>query len=135
MEDGEFSVENFYRFVGERKLMGARCKRCGKVIVPPRPICPECYSRDLEWVELSGKGTVETFTIIHVPTLLFEGKEPYAVAIVKLDEGPKIPGVVQGVASPDQLKIGDRVHVEFDTNPQKVPESWPSWPRYYFVKD
>ena len=136
MEELEFSVESFYRLIAEKKFMGARCKKCGRVLVPPRPVCPHCYSKELEWVELSGKGTVESFTIIHVPTVLLQGREPYTVAVVRLDEGPRIPGIVKDVKSPEEISIGDRVRVEFE-EPAELPPgvTWPKWPRYVFVKE
>lgn len=135
MEDREFTTESFYKFVGERKLMGARCRKCGNLMVPPRPVCPKCYSRDMEWVELSGKGIVESFTIIHVPTVLLKGREPYTVAVVKLDEGPRIPGIVVGVQDPNRIKIGDRVEVDFEEAGELPPGiTWPTWPRYIFVR-
>ena len=46
-----FTIEQFYRFVNEGKLMGAKCKKCGKIMLPPRPICIQCYSENLEWIK------------------------------------------------------------------------------------
>ena len=54
---------------------------------------------------------------------------PYAVGIVKLENGLKIPGMVRGVA-PDQIKIGMPLTIEFGTS--AASQQWPQWPRYYF---
>ncbi|RLF21109.1 MAG: hypothetical protein DRJ68_04270 [Thermoprotei archaeon] len=124
------TVESFYKFVAEGKLMAVKCKKCGKIIAPPRPVCDGCLSRDLEWVQLKGEGELVTFTIIHVPPVQFASMAPYTVAVVKMDEGPKLPGIVKGVTQPDQLKIGMRMKVVFEPAPQQ--QTWPQWPRYYF---
>ena len=49
------------------RLEASRCKRCGKVSYPKRPICPSCRDRDNETMYLSREGTVITSTVIHVP--------------------------------------------------------------------
>jgi len=123
-----FTIESFYKLVAERKLMAARCRKCGELLVPPRPMCPHCYSRDLEWTQLKGEGELLTYTVIHVSPKRFENMIPYAVGIVKLVEGPKLPGMIRGI-EPDKIKIGMKVKVDFDT---ALPSEWPQWPRYYF---
>lgn len=73
---------------------------------------------------------VVSFTIINVPPAQFASLAPYAVAVVKLDGGPKLPGIGKGVAQPSQLKIGMRVRTVFEKAPSQ--QTWPQWPRYYF---
>lgn len=124
------TIESFYKYVAEGKLMGAKCRKCGKVMVPPRPLCENCMAKDVELVQLKGEGEVISFTVIHVPPTQFASMAPYTVAVVKLDEGPKIPGIIKGVAQPDQLRIGMRVKVVFEQ--ASLPQTWPQWPRYYF---
>lgn len=93
------------------KLLGLECKHCGEMNVPPRKVCLACASEDLEVVELSGKGSVETFTVVRVPP---EGREaPYVVGMVSLDEGPWVVCNILGL-EPDQAKmdlIGRRVRL------------------------
>ncbi|MEM4576012.1 MAG: Zn-ribbon domain-containing OB-fold protein [Candidatus Nezhaarchaeales archaeon] len=125
------TIESFYKFIAEGRLMGVKCKKCGNVMVPPRPLCDKCLSRDVEWVQMKGEGELVTFTIIHIPPPQFASLAPYTVAIVKLDEGPKISGIVKGVTQPNQLKIGMRMKVAFEQTP--LPQTWPQWPRYYFA--
>ena len=125
------TIESFYKFIAEGKLMGVKCKKCGNVMVPPRPLCDKCMSRNLEWIQLKGEGELVSFTIIHVPPIQFASMAPYAVAIVKLDEGPKIPGMVKGITQPNQLKIGMRMKMVFE-QALTQQQGWPQWPRYYF---
>lgn len=126
------TIESFYKFIAEGKLMGVKCKKCGNIMAPPRPICDKCLAKELEWIQLKGEGELVTFTIIHVPPAQFASMAPYAVAIVKLDEGPKLPGMVKGVTRPDQLRIGMRMKVVFEQTPAQAQQGWPQWPRYYF---
>ncbi|MCK5563360.1 Zn-ribbon domain-containing OB-fold protein [Candidatus Bathyarchaeota archaeon] len=123
-----FTIESFYKLIAEGKLMAAKCRQCGKLFVPPRPMCTDCYSKDLEWTQLKGEGELLTYTIIHVSPKQFESMVPYAVGIVKLTEGPKLPGMICDI-EPDKISVGMKLKVDFNTT---LPSKWPRWPRYYF---
>ena len=122
------NVENFYKYCAERKLMGVKCKNCGALICPPREICPKCFTGFLEWTELVGQGKLLTYTIIHFPPSQFQALAPYAVGIVRLDDGPHLPGMIKNVKLED-LRIGMVLQVDFET---AIPKEWPRWPRYFF---
>ena len=124
-----FTIESFYRFVKEGKLMGARCDKCGQILVPPRPMCPNCFSKDLSWKELPRQGKLLTYTIIHVSPKQFQSMAPYAVGIVKFEEGAQLPGALRNVAL-DAVKVGMNLTVDFEK--ETTSEEWPQWPRYYF---
>jgi len=123
-----FTIENFYHFAKEGKLMAAQCDKCGTLLVPPRPVCTNCLSKDLEWIKLKPKGKLLTYTVIHVASPRFQSLAPYAVGIVKLEDGPNLPGMIKGI-EPENIKVGMDVLVDFDTN---IPAEWPMWPRYFF---
>ncbi len=123
-----FTIEQFYKFASERKLMAAKCKECGTVLLPPRPMCTKCFSSDMEWVELKSKGKLLTYTVIHVSPKQFELLIPYAVGIVELEDGLKLPGMIRGV-EPKKISVGMDLKVDFDTT---IPSEWPMWPRYFF---
>lgn len=79
----------FWRACGEHRLTVQRCGACGHHQFYPRPFCLACESKDLAWVEVSGKGTIYSLTTVRVqvqPDL----PPPYKVAIVQLDEGPRL---------------------------------------------
>lgn len=122
------TIEQFYKFCADRKLMGLRCTRCKKVLVPPRNVCFHCQGSDFEWVELTGRGKLLTYTVIHFPPTQFIAMAPYAVGIVRLEEGAQLPGMIKNVKL-DDLKIGMQLQVDFET---AIPKEWPQWPRYYF---
>jgi len=124
-----FTIEQFYKFMQQGKLMAGKCQKCGKIHLPPRPLCDNCYSQEFEWVEESGKGKLLTYTVIHIAPTQFQALAPYAVGIVELESGLRIPGMIQG-AQQDQLKVGMALTIDFGTC--NTTQAWPQWPRYCF---
>ena len=122
------TIENFYKFCAEKKLMGVTCAGCKKVIVPPRSLCPHCGSSKMNWTELPSKGKLVTYTVIHVSPAQFQELSPYAVGIVEFGDGVRLPGMIRNVKLED-LKIGMELQTDFETT---VPSEWPRWPRYFF---
>jgi uncharacterized OB-fold protein len=115
-----FSAAGFYEYVDEGKLMGSRCKSCGELFLPPRPLCSSCHSEEMEWVEMGGKGELEAFTVtLYGPTRMVEAgysaKNPYCVGIVRLDEGPAISAQILGLdlSKPEEIKIGTPMQLTF----------------------
>ena len=74
-ESREFSDLSFRQYLSEEKLMGCRCKGCGVVYLPPKPICTACFGRELEWVEMPETGKLAAFTSISIgpPAMQAEG--------------------------------------------------------------
>ena len=124
-----FTIEQFYKFLAQGKLMAGKCTRCGKIHLPPRPLCDNCFSQEFEWIPVSGKGKLLTYTVIHIAPTQFQTMAPYAVGIVQLENNLKIPGMIRG-ATPEQLRIGMDLTIDFATCDTAQP--WPQWPRYCF---
>jgi len=124
-----FTIEQFYKYLTEGKLMAGKCTRCGKIHLPPRPLCDNCYSQQFEWLEISGQGKLLTYSVIHIAPQQFQALAPYAVGIVELENGLHLPGMIQG-ATEEQLKIGMELAIDFGTCSTAQP--WPKWPRYCF---
>jgi len=127
-ENSSLTIEQFYKFIGEKKLMAVKCRRCNSLILPPKNVCPKCFSTDLEWIKLKERGKLVTYTVIHVPPIQFQSIAPYAVGIIELEDGPHLLGMIREV-KPDKIKVGMDLVVDFDTN---LPSQWPLWPRYFF---
>jgi len=115
-----FHSATFYRLLAAHKLMASRCVKCGELHVPPRALCPFCHGEDMEWVQMSGKGTLVAFTTIHIaPTAMIEagyGRDnPYCTGIVRLQEGPTISAQILGVdaSTPQDITIGSAAQVAF----------------------
>ena len=124
-----FTIEQFYKFLQQSKLMAGKCLKCGKIHLPPRPLCDNCYSTEFQWVEISGKGKLLTYSVIHVAPPQFQSLIPYTVGIIELEGGLKIPGMIQNLKQ-EQLKIGMPLTVDFGTC--STSQQWPQWNRYCF---
>ena len=124
-----FTIEQFYKFLQQYKLMAGKCLKCGKIHLPPRPLCDNCYSTEFQWVEISGKGKLLTYSVIHVAPPQFQSLTPYIVGIIELEGGFKIPGMIQNLKQ-EQLKIGMPLTVDFGTC--STSQQWPQWNRYCF---
>lgn len=96
------------------RLMLMRCTACGAARLPSRQHCPGCLSGEYTWFEASGRGTLRSFGVMHQryhPG--FAGELPYNIAVVELEEGPRIPANIVGVANAD-LQVDMAVVVEWE---------------------
>lgn len=124
-----FTIEQFYKHLAQGKLMAGKCRKCGKIHLPPRPLCDNCFSQEFTWTEISGKGKLLTYTVIHVAPQQFQAMAPYAVGIVQLENGLKIPGMITAIPH-EQLRIGMDLTIDFGAC--NTAQAWPQWPRYCF---
>ena len=90
----------------------AVCKKCGKWFFPPRLVCDACHGREFTTQAMRRTGKILTHTVIHTPPKAFADLAPFAVAIVEMDDGPRITTQVVDW-SPAELAIGQRVKLEF----------------------
>jgi hypothetical protein len=104
----------FIDLMNEKKLQGTKCQKCGKIWMPPRIACSDCYE-DTEWVELPHTGTIRVSTIVWYTTSDFIQNVPYGIAFIKLDEADT--ALLQGIFSenlvPSKIKKGERVKAVF----------------------
>ena len=104
----------FWEAASEGRLVMQRCDACGRWQHYPRNLCAGCWSAQLQWREATGTGTIWTLTVAHRPGHpAWVPEVPYAIAIVELDEGPRILANLAG-DRPEELQIGDRVRVSFE---------------------
>ena len=118
--DRPFTVASFQAYMNEGKLMGSRSRETGEIFVPQRPIDPHTHGDDMEWVELSGRGTLAAFTSVYIGTSAmidagYDRAKPYVAAIVELEEGPRISAQLLGVngTAPDIDWIGRSLEATF----------------------
>lgn len=106
---GKTLSEFFVALRDKGTIMGKSCPGCKAVLFPPRKTCGRCYSETGDWVELSGKGVVETFTVVRYREPTLPAKPPYILGQIKL-EGTNggITHLVKGVDL-DEIKIGMEV--------------------------
>ena len=109
----------YWDYCKQHELRIQRCKSCGKYRHYPLELCPYCNSFDVEWVKVSGKGSVYSYI---VPRRAFHpgfaDEVPYVVATVELDEGVRMISRLVDIG-PDDVKIGMRLNVDFqDVTPE-----------------
>ncbi len=132
MSERLFNSDSFYKFLNEEKLMGSRCLKDGKLFLPPRAMCPDDYSGDMEWTQFSGRGTLAAFSIIYIgPSAMiatgYDREHPYCSGIVELEEGVRISAQILDVDvyQPETIRIGMPLEAAFvqrgpGDNPQKA---------------
>jgi uncharacterized OB-fold protein len=104
----------------EGRLMLQRCGGCGHVRYPISRFCPSCLSEEVNWAEMSGRGTVFSYIVFHRAYHPgFKADVPYNVALVQLEEGPRMFSNIVGTPN-DAVRIGDAVEVVFDAATPEV---------------
>lgn len=92
-------------------ILGVRCRRCRKTVVPPRLVCEWCYRPMEEYVPLQDTGTVNTFSLCYVTWDVRRIPEPEIPAVIEIDGASPLHGIMHklGEVDPKQVKIGMRV--------------------------
>jgi uncharacterized OB-fold protein len=106
----------FWAAARNHELVVQRCADCGQCQFYPRPFCLACGGRGVGWVPAKGTGIIYSITMVHVPVIP-ELTPPYPVAIVRLDEGPRLTTTIVGAP----CGIGDRVRVAWRERPGSPP--------------
>ncbi|MBH77065.1 MAG: hypothetical protein CL897_02385 [Dehalococcoidia bacterium] len=107
-------TEPFFAAGEEGRLLLATCVVCKEMRLPTSPTCPNCLGEGYEWNQVSGRGKVYTFGIMHQryhPA--WEPELPYNIAVVELEEGPRMPANIIGVEN-DEISVGMPVEVVWE---------------------
>ena len=104
----------FWEGCKQNKLRMQKFDDCGHIRYPISHVCPKCLSYKFQWMDLSGRGEVFSYVVFHqLYNKAFEQDIPYNVALVQLEEGPRMYSNVIGVDN-DAVKVGDKLEVAFD---------------------
>ena len=96
-----------------------KCNDCRETYFPPRPFCPHCSSRDVSVFAASGKATLYSYVISHIPAPGLE--PPYSVAVVALEEGPRLMTNLVGCdQTPEALKLDMSLEVTFEAQNNEI---------------
>jgi uncharacterized OB-fold protein len=120
--------EPFWAAARDHKFKLQKCGACGKFWFPPSNHCAHCLAADHSWEQVSGSGRVFSFvTYQRLYHKGWEGELPYVVAVIALDEGPRILSALTGIAAED-VKCDMAVKVVFDdvTEDQTLPKFAPA---------
>jgi len=104
----------YWEGVKDRKLLLQHCRSCGQFWFPPAGRCRHCLSTDFTWEQASGGGRIYSFVVYHrIYDPGFEDDLPYVVAIIQLDEGPRLlSNIVR--TPPEEVRCDLPVRVVFD---------------------
>jgi uncharacterized OB-fold protein len=98
----------------EHRLLVPRCESCGHRWFPPSRLCPNCNSAETAWAEVSGRGKVFSYVVFHrVYHRGFAEEVPYVVALIELEEGPRLLSNIVGIP-PERVACEMPVRVIFE---------------------
>jgi uncharacterized OB-fold protein len=121
---GQIYIPNTYsagavgsRFLCElrdkKRIIGTRCHTCNRVYVPARSVCKDCFGELDEWVEVSDRGTVLSYSVCHQPNPVQPVEAPLVYGIIQLDGADTGLVHMLGELDFEQLRIGMRVQAVF----------------------
>ena len=112
LEDGKNTmIGQFFASLKQGRLTTTKCKKCGKLLWPPRIVCSNCLSNELEWVDLGTEGELYAFTEMKLGAPLgFVQDAPFCTGIVKVG-GLLISARIDN-AKYDELKIGENLQLK-----------------------
>ena len=103
----------FFDAAREERLLLPRCPRDGFFFYP-RSRCPNCLGDDWDWEQASGRGEVHAFTIDRLGhDAALADKTPFAIAVVELEEGPRMTAGIQG-CEPSEIHVGLAVEARYE---------------------
>lgn len=110
----------FWDALMEDRVVLQHCGDCSGWVYYPRSRCSHCLSDNLQWEEITGEGTLYTFTVARQPTTpAFAENENLLLAVIVLDEGPKVTTSLENVAEADVV-VGMRVKPAFVSAGERV---------------
>lgn len=122
-------TRHYWEAAKRDELHVQRCPRCRGHYLYPTPWCQQCWFTAPEWVKVSGHGSVFAYTVVYQsPLASYSSELPYALAIVRLDEGPQLMANIVG-CNADDVWVGMPVSVVFEPRGDlKVPQFTPAIP-------
>jgi uncharacterized protein len=119
------SGEAIGRFLSELKngrIIARKCNRCGRILVPPRMFCEDCFRDTDEWVYVEDTGSINTYSIAHVGTDAHRLSEPLFVAVISIDGASELMGFLHllGEVSEKEIKVGMKVQAVWKQPDERV---------------
>lgn len=109
------SSQPFWDATREKKFLLQWCTRCDAPIFYPRAVCPQCLGSSFEWKEASGRGEIYAASVQEKPgNPLMADRVPYVVALVQLEEGPRVMTNIINVDDPYAATVGLPVHLTWE---------------------
>ena len=104
------AISKFLGGLKEGRILGTKCDRCGRIVVPPRIFCEYCFRPSDNYLELPDTGIVNTYSVSHISTDTTRLQEPIIPAVIEID-GTDRAGFLHilGEINPDRIRIGMKV--------------------------
>lgn len=120
--DTGIAIGQFLAGLKKGILLGARCKTCRKVIIPPRTVCEWCFQPIQEYIPLQDIGTVNTFSLCYVTWDVKRTKEPEIPAVIEIDGASSLHGIMHllGEVDPQAVRIGMRVQAVWKPTEERI---------------
>lgn len=109
--DAGYAIGKFLQGLKDGKILGIRCRKCDRILVPPRAFCELCFVPLDDWVELKDTGRVNTFSISYISWDVKRLEKPQIPAVIEIDGASKGIGILHllGEVKPEDVKVGMRV--------------------------
>jgi uncharacterized OB-fold protein len=110
------TIEQYKKNIEEGHFKAYKCVDCGAVRGLPTGTCYSCGGSNMTWTPVSGRGTLVSFTVIHVAPDEFQEEAPYYVGIVQLEEGTRVTTRLGGMnpEKPEMAKIGAQLKLGYE---------------------
>ncbi|GIW42035.1 MAG: hypothetical protein KatS3mg076_2612 [Candidatus Binatia bacterium] len=99
----------YLRALADKRILGSRCRKTGKVFVPPVVVAPDVFEPADEFVEVADRGVVTTFCIVNIPVYGRDIEIPYVAASVALDGADLSIFALVREVEPEEVRMGMRV--------------------------
>ena len=118
----------YWDSLAQGALSFQRCSACGHAWLPPRSECPQCLAANWRWETAAGGAKLVSWVVYHMAYhAAFVNRLPYTVAVVELDESPRLISNVVGVGDAETLKIDQRLKLVIeDESGTAVPRFAPA---------
>lgn len=120
--DAGAAISVFLEGLKEGKILGRRCNRCMRILVPPRSFCEKCFRPTDEWVELKDTGKINTYSVSYVNKDASRRDTPLVVAVIEIDGASPGMGILHivGEVEPSRVHVGMRVKAVWKPKEQRV---------------
>ncbi len=98
-------VNDFIDYLEKGRIMGTKCRKCGRLFFPPRADCCHSLASDMAWFEVAGAGKLLTYSTLQYAPTGFTEEVPYTIAVLDYGEY-KVFGRIDRSVPADELKIG-----------------------------
>ncbi len=119
------TLSAFFAGLSERRIRGGRCPGCSGVYVPPHATCPACRTGPMDPVDLDDRGTITSYTVVHVPFHDMTIDLPFVCAWIRLDGADVSFAHLLGETSTEQVAVGRRVQAVWAADGDLSP-TWES---------